>query len=122
MSAALRPRRALPRAPNWLIPMPWPKPLPSNRAELVALSTLTVKRGDGISRGSPSGAGWLALSRLTKSEVPTSTRPPSAALPPADDWAGYGLVVVLDFVVVVVVVDGPPCGAVSLPDPLPAPA
>src|SRR3954468_23923332 len=108
MSATLRPRRALPRAPNWLIPMPWPKPLPSNNAALVAASTRTVKRGDGISRGSPSGAGWLALSRLTKSEVPTSTRPPPAAPPPppTDGWVGDGLLVVLDLAVVLVV-DGP---------------
>src|SRR3954447_23870266 len=118
MSAALRPRRALPSAPNWLIPMPWPKPLPSNRAALVAGSTWTVKRGDGISSGSPSGAGWLPLSRLTKSDVPTSTRPPPAA-PPSEGWGDEVLVVLA--LAVVLVVDGPSCGAASLPDPLPAP-
>src|SRR4051794_16569334 len=75
MSAARMPRRALPSAPNWLMPMPWPKPRPSNTTDPVAESTRTSNREDGSTRGSPSGGGWVLFMVCTKAVVATSCTP-----------------------------------------------
>src|SRR3954469_10676091 len=75
MSAARMPRRALPSAPNWLMPMPWPKPRPSNITDPAAESTRTSNREDGSTRGSPSGGGWSLFMVRTNAVVGTSCTP-----------------------------------------------
>src|SRR4051812_46147304 len=104
MSAARSPRRALPRAPNWLIPMPWPKPRPSKTTEPDAESIRTSKREEGRTRGNPSGAGCVLFIVCMNAAVATSCTPVFAGA--GGDDAGV--------MVVVVVVDGGVGGGVDV--------
>src|SRR5437763_14039030 len=55
MSAAFIPRRALPYAPHWLSPTPWPKPPPSTVT--VSPELARPKRSEGSAIGRSPGMG-----------------------------------------------------------------
>src|SRR5437764_14632856 len=68
MSGAFIPRRALPYAPHWLMPTPWPKPPPSTVT--VSPELARPKRSDGKAIGRSSGIGSpLPLAREMKSPI-----------------------------------------------------
>src|SRR2546429_8202248 len=75
MSAARMPRRALPMAPYWLRPTPWPQPPPSSTTELLGPSTTTVKRPEGTVSGTPAGAACWVLSLTRKSATAEAEEP-----------------------------------------------
>src|SRR5437764_14926972 len=68
MSGAFIPRRALPYAPHWLMPTPWPKPPPSTVT--VSPELARPKRSDGNAIGRSPGIGSpLPLAREMKSPI-----------------------------------------------------
>src|SRR5947209_13029021 len=68
MSAAFRPRRALPYAPHWLMPTPCPKPPPSTVT--VSPELARPKRSDGNAIGRSPGIGKpLPLALEMKSPI-----------------------------------------------------
>src|SRR5260370_14445268 len=68
MSAAFRPGRALPYAPHWLMPTPWPDPPPSTVTVWPELES--PKRSEGNAAGRSPGVGRpLPLALAMKSPV-----------------------------------------------------
>src|SRR4051794_850261 len=68
MSGDFIPRRALPYAPHWLMPTPWPNPPPSTVT--VSPELARPKRSDGKAIGRSSGIGSpLPLAREMKSPI-----------------------------------------------------
>src|SRR5688500_11586861 len=72
MSAAFMPRAALPNAPHWLMPMPWPQPRPCSVT--APGSGVMSNRTLGTALGSPpGGVGTASLMRSRKSTTGTTT-------------------------------------------------